>query len=256
MNKNIRKAVIAGNWKMNKTRPEAKALIEALVPLAKNAGCEVVICVPFTNLETAVELTKGTNIKVGAQNCHFAKSGAYTGEISADMLTEVGVEYVVLGHSERRQYFAETDETVNKRTKAALEAGLKPIVCVGELLWERECNITEEVIARQIKLDFYDVSAEDLKKCIIAYEPVWAIGTGKTATADQAQEVCAFIRNTLAKLYGKDVADTITIQYGGSMNAGNAAELLSKPDVDGGLIGGASLKAPDFATIINAAING
>ena len=172
------------------------------------------------------------------------------------MLTEVGVEYVVLGHSERRQYFAETDETVNKRTKAALEAGLKPIVCVGELLWERECNITEEVIARQIKLDFYDVSAEDLKKCIIAYEPVWAIGTGKTATADQAQEVCAFIRNTLAKLYGKDVADTITIQYGGSMNAGNAAELLSKPDVDGGLIGGASLKAPDFATIINAATNG
>lgn len=256
MNKNIRKAVIAGNWKMNKTRPEAKALIEALVPLAKNAGCEVVICVPFTNLETAVELTKGTNIKVGAQNCHFAKSGAYTGEISADMLTEVGVEYVVLGHSERRQYFAETDETVNKRTKAALEAGLKPIVCVGELLWERECNITEEVIARQIKLDFYDVSAEDLKECIIAYEPVWAIGTGKTATADQAQEVCAFIRNTLAKLYGKDVADTITIQYGGSMNAGNAAELLSKPDVDGGLIGGASLKAPDFATIINAATNG
>lgn len=256
MNKNIRKAVIAGNWKMNKTRPEAKALIEALVPLAKNAGCEVVICVPFTNLETAVELTKGTNIKVGAQNCHFAKSGAYTGEISADMLTEVGVEYVVLGHSERRQYFAETDETVNKRTKAALEAGLKPIVCVGELLWERECNITEEVIARQIKLDFYDVSVEDLKKCIIAYEPVWAIGTGKTATADQAQEVCAFIRNTLAKLYGKDVADTITIQYGGSMNAGNAAELLSKPDVDGGLIGGASLKAPDFATIINAATNG
>ncbi len=256
MNKNIRKAVIAGNWKMNKTRPEAKALIEALVPLAKDAGCEVVICVPFTNLETAVELTKGTNIKVGAQNCHFAKSGAYTGEISADMLTEVGVEYVVLGHSERRQYFAETDETVNKRTKAALEAGLKPIVCVGELLWERECNITEEVIARQIKLDFYDVSAEDLKKCIIAYEPVWAIGTGKTATADQAQEVCAFIRDTLAKLYGKDVADTITIQYGGSMNAGNAAELLSKPDVDGGLIGGASLKAPDFATIINAATNG
>jgi len=256
MNKNIRKAVIAGNWKMNKTRPEAKALIEALVPLAKDAGCEVVICVPFTNLETAVELTKGTNIKVGAQNCHFAKSGAYTGEISADMLTEVGVEYVVLGHSERRQYFGETDETVNKRTKAALEAGLKPIVCVGELLWERECNITEEVIARQIKLDFYDVSAEDLKKCIIAYEPVWAIGTGKTATADQAQEVCAFIRDTLAKLYGKDVADTITIQYGGSMNAGNAAELLSKVDVDGGLIGGASLKAPDFAAIINAATNG
>ncbi len=252
MKKDIRRAVIAGNWKMNKTRPEAKALIEELKPLAANAGCEVVICVPFTNLETAVTLTEGTNVKVGAQNCHFAKSGAYTGEISADMLTEMGVEYVVLGHSERRQYF----ETVNKRTKAALEAGLKPIVCVGELLWERECGITEEVIARQIKLDFFSVSAEDLKKCIIAYEPVWAIGTGKTATADQAEEVCAFIRATLAKLYGEETAEAVTIQYGGSMNAGNAAELLSKTNVDGGLIGGASLKAPDFATIINAATNG
>mgnify|MGYP002797145162 FL=1 len=256
MKKDIRRAVIAGNWNMNKTRPEAKELIEALKPLVKDAGCEVVICVPFTNLETAVELTKGTNIKVGAQNCHFAKSGAYTGEVSADMLTELGVEYVVLGHSERRQYFGETDETVNKRTKAALEAGLKPIVCVGELLWERECGITEEVIARQIKLDFYDVSAEQLKNCIIAYEPVWAIGTGKTATADQAEEVCAFIRATLAKLYGEETANAVTIQYGGSMNAGNAAELLSKTDVDGGLIGGASLKANDFATIVSAATNG
>ena len=256
MKKDIRRAVIAGNWKMNKTRPEAKELIEALKPLVKDAGCEVVICVPFTNLETAVELTKGTNIKVGAQNCHFAKSGAYTGEVSADMLTELGVEYVVLGHSERRQYFGETDETVNKRTKAALEAGLKPIVCVGELFWERECGITEEVIARQIKLDFYDVSAEQLKNCIIAYEPVWAIGTGKTATADQAEEVCAFIRATLAKLYGEETANAVTIQYGGSMNAGNAAELLSKTDVDGGLIGGASLKANDFATIVSAATNG
>lgn len=256
MKKDIRRAVIAGNWKMNKTRPEAKELIEALKPLVKDAGCEVVICVPFTNLETAVELTKGTNIKVGAQNCHFAKSGAYTGEVSADMLTELGVEYVVLGHSERRQYFGETDETVNKITKAALEAGLKPIVCVGELLWERECGITEEVIARQIKLDFYDVSAEQLKNCIIAYEPVWAIGTGKTATADQAEEVCAFIRATLAKLYGEETANAVTIQYGGSMNAGNAAELLSKTDVDGGLIGGASLKANDFAAIVSAATNG
>lgn len=256
MKKDIRRAVIAGNWKMNKTRPEARALIEELKPLAENAGCEVVICVPFTNLETAAELTKGTNIKVGAQNCHFAKSGAYTGEISADMLTEMGVEYVVLGHSERRQYFAETDETVNKRTKAAIAAGLKPIVCVGELLWERECEITEEVIARQIKLDFYDVSAEDVKKCVIAYEPVWAIGTGKTATADQAEEVCAFIRGTLASIYGNETAEEITIQYGGSMNAANAAELLSKTNVDGGLIGGASLKAPDFAAIINAATNG
>lgn len=253
MNKNLRRAVIAGNWKMNKTRPEAKALIEELKPLAANADCGVVICVPFTNLETAIELTKGTNICVGAQNCHFAKSGAYTGEISADMLAELGVEYVVLGHSERRQYFGETDETVNLRTKAALGAGLKPIVCVGELLWEREANITEEVLAKQIKLDFAGISAEDMVKCIVAYEPVWAIGTGKTATADQAEEACLFIRNTIASVYGNDVANAVTIQYGGSMNAGNAAELLSKTDVDGGLIGGASLKAPDFATIINAA---
>ncbi len=256
MNKNLRQAVIAGNWKMNKTRPEAKALIEELKPLAANAGCGVVICVPFTNLETALELTKGTNIGVGAQNCHFAKSGAYTGEISADMLAELGVEYVVLGHSERRQYFGETDETVNLRTKAALGVGLKPIVCVGELLWEREANITEEVLAKQIKLDFAGISADDLKKTIIAYEPVWAIGTGKTATADQAEEACLFIRNVLASLYGAETAEAVTIQYGGSMNAANAHELLSKTNVDGGLIGGASLKAPDFATIINAATNG
>ena len=257
MKKNVRKAIIAGNWKMNKTRPEAKALLEELKPMVADVkDVEIVACVPFTNLETALAATAGTNIKIGAENCHFEKSGAFTGEISADMLAEMGVEYVVLGHSERRQYFAETDETVNKRTKAALAAGLKPIVCVGELLWERECNITEEVIARQIKLDFFGISADDLKKCVIAYEPVWAIGTGKTATADQAEEVCAFIRATLAKLYGADVAETITVQYGGSMNAKNAAELLSKTNVDGGLIGGASLKAADFTAIITAAVNG
>ena len=254
MKKNVRKAIIAGNWKMNKTRPEAKALLEELKPMVADVkDVEIVACVPFTNLETALAATAGTNIKIGAENCHFEKSGAFTGEISADMLAEMGVEYVVLGHSERRQYFAETDETVNKRTKAALAAGLKPIVCVGELLWERECNITEEVIARQIKLDFFGISADDLKKCVIAYEPVWAIGTGKTATADQAEEVCAFIRATLAKLYGADVAETITVQYGGSMNAKNAHELLAQPDVDGGLIGGAALKAPDFVQIVNAA---
>ena len=258
MNKALRKAVIAGNWKMNKTRPEAKELLEAIKPLVADAAgkVEVIACVPYTNLETAVATTAGSNVKVGAENVHFEKSGAFTGEISADMLVEVGVEYVVLGHSERRQYFGETDETVNKRTKAALAAGLKPIICVGELLWERECNITEEVIARQIKLDLFGISAEDMKKTIIAYEPVWAIGTGKTATADQAEEVCAFIRATLAKLYGAAVADAVTIQYGGSMNAGNAAELLSKPNVDGGLIGGASLKAADFNTIVQAAVNG
>ena len=253
MNKSLRKAIIAGNWKMNKTRPEAKALIEAIKPLAENAGCEVVVCVPFTNLETALAAAAGTNIHVGAQNCHFEKAGAFTGEISADMLVELGVEYVVLGHSERRQYFGETDETVNKRTKAALAAGLKPIVCIGELLWERECGITEEVLGKQCKLDFYGLSADDMKKCVIAYEPVWAIGTGKTATSDQAEEACKFIRDTVAKLFGADVANAVTIQYGGSMNAANAAELVSKEDVDGGLIGGASLKAPDFGEIIKAA---
>jgi triosephosphate isomerase len=255
MKKSVRKAIIAGNWKMNKTRPEAKELLEAIKPLVANAegSVEVIACVPFTNLETAVNTTAGSNIKVGAENVHFEKSGAFTGEISADMLVELGVEYVVIGHSERRQYFGETDETVNKRTKAALAAGLKPIVCVGELLWERECNITEEVIARQIKLDLYDVSAEDVKKTVIAYEPVWAIGTGKTATADQAEEVCAFIRAQLAKLYNQDAADAVTIQYGGSMNDGNADELLSKTNVDGGLIGGASLVAEKFAAIVKAA---
>ena len=253
MNKTLRKAVIAGNWKMNKTPKEAEALLKEIAPLVKDADCEVIACVPYVDLCTAIEATKGTNIKIGAENCHWAESGAFTGEISTGMLTELGVEYVVLGHSERRQYFGETDETVNKRTKAALAAGLKPIVCVGELLWERECDITEEVIARQIKLDLFDVSAEDVKKTIIAYEPVWAIGTGKTATADQAEEVCAFIRATLAKLYGQEVANAVTIQYGGSMNDGNCDELLSKENVDGGLIGGASLVAEKFAAIVKAA---
>ncbi|MGN0460676.1 MAG: triose-phosphate isomerase [Ruminococcus sp.] len=253
MDKSKRSAVIAGNWKMNKTPNEAKALLNELAPMVKDADCEVIACVPFVDLTAALEATEGTNIKIGAENCHWEESGAFTGEISPKMLAEMGVPYVVLGHSERRQYFGETDETVNKRTKAALAAGLKPIVCVGELLWERECDITEEVIARQIKLDLFDVSAEDVKKTIIAYEPVWAIGTGKTATADQAQEVCGFIRATLAKLYGQDVADAVTIQYGGSMNAGNCEELLAKPDVDGGLIGGASLVAEKFQPIVAAA---
>lgn len=255
MKKAVRKAIIAGNWKMNKTRPEAKELLEAIKPLVANAEgkVEVIACVPFTNLETAINATAGSNVKIGAENVHFEKSGAFTGEISADMLVELGVEYVVIGHSERRQYFGETDETVNKRTKAALAAGLKPIVCVGELLWERECDITEEVIARQIKLDLFNVTEEELKNVVIAYEPVWAIGTGKTATADQAEEVCAFIRATIAKLYNQDAADAVTIQYGGSMNDGNADELLSKTNVDGGLIGGASLVAEKFAAIVKAA---
>lgn len=253
MNKDLRKVVIAGNWKMNKTIAEAKALISDLIPAVKDAACDVVICTPFTDLATAVEMTKGTNIKVGAQNCHFEKSGAFTGEISAEMLTEMGVEYVVLGHSERRTYFGETNETVNKRTLAALAAGLKPIVCVGEYLEQREQGVTAELVAMQTKIALQGVSEEALKNVIIAYEPVWAIGTGKTATAEQANEVCAVIRETVAALYGKAAADGLTVQYGGSMNAKNAAELLAQPDVDGGLIGGAALKAPDFATIVAAA---
>lgn len=253
MNKELRQAIIAGNWKMNKTRPEAKTLIEELKPIAEKANCGVVICVPYTNLETAVALTEGTNIKVGAENCHFEKSGAFTGEVSADMLKEVGVEYVIIGHSERRQYFGETDVTVNKRTKAALAAGLKVIVCVGEMLDEREKGITEEVVAMQTKVALLNVTAEELKNIVIAYEPVWAIGTGKTATAEQANEVCALIRSTVAKLYTQADADALTIQYGGSMNPKNAAELLAQPDVDGGLIGGASLKANDFGVLLEAA---
>lgn len=255
MNKSTRKAIIAGNWKMNNTRPEAKALLEAIKPLVANAegNVEVIACVPFTNLETAINTTEGSNVKIGAENVHFEEKGAFTGEISAPMLVELGVEYVVIGHSERRQYFGETDETVNKRTLAALKAGLKPIVCVGELKWERQCNITEEVIARQIKLDLWDVTAEQVKNVVIAYEPVWAIGTGLTATPEQAEEVCAFIRAQLAKLYDQATAEAVTIQYGGSMNAGNAAELLSMENIDGGLIGGASLKTADFTTIVKAA---
>ena len=252
MNKALRKAVIAGNWKMNKTRPEAKALIEELKPLVADADCDVVICVPYTNLETALDATNGSNIKVGAENCHWAKSGAFTGEISADMLAEMGVEYVVIGHSERRQYFGETDKTVNMRVRAALDAGLKVILCVGELLEQREDGITSETVSLQTKIALGGVSADEMKNVIIAYEPVWAIGTGKTATADQANEVNHTIREVIEGLYGKAVADATTVQYGGSMNAANAAELLSKEDVDGGLIGGASLKAADFSVIVKA----
>ena len=241
MDKAKRKAIIAGNWKMNKTASEAAVLVDELVPAVQDAGCEVVICTPYTDLVTAVEKTKGTNIHVGAENVHFEKSGAFTGEISADMLVDLGVEYVIVGHSERRQYFAETDQTVNKRALAALNAGLKVIICVGESLQQREEGVTEELVRMQTK---------------IAYEPIWAIGTGKTATADQAEEVCGQIRKVIGEVYGEAVAEATTVQYGGSMNAKNCEELLSKKDVDGGLIGGASLKAPDFAVIVNAATKG
>lgn len=253
MNKALRKAVIAGNWKMNKTRPEAFELITELKSKITGDGCDVIICPPFTDLETAVSLTEGSNIKVGAQNCHWAASGAFTGEISGGMLVEMGVEYVIIGHSERRQYFGETDATVNQRLRAALDAGLTVILCVGETLEQRERNITQEVCSIQTKGALAGVSAEEMKNIIIAYEPVWAIGTGKTATAAQAGEACGQIRQVLAGLYGQELADTVTIQYGGSMNAANADELLAQSDVDGGLIGGASLKAADFAAIVTAA---
>lgn len=253
MNKALRKAVIAGNWKMNNTKEQTKNLIQELKPLVEGVNCDVVVCVPFTNIETAVNLAKGSNVKIGAQNCHFEKAGAFTGEISADMLVDAGVDYVVIGHSERRQYFGETDETVNKRARAVIDAGMVAIICVGEMLADRELGITDELVALQTKIALNGFTKKDLEKVIIAYEPVWAIGTGKTATSIQANEVCALIRDVVAKLYDKDTADALTIQYGGSMNAANAEELLAQVDVDGGLIGGASLKANDFNVIVQAA---
>ena len=256
MNKALRKAVIAGNWKMNKTPAEAKELIAAIAPLVKDAGCEVVACTPFVDLSAAQEAAQGTNIQIGAENCHWEVSGAYTGEVSAQMLTSMGVNIVIIGHSERRQYFGETDVTVQKRVRAALDAGMTVILCVGETLEQREQGITSELVAMQTKIALCSVSEEELKRVIIAYEPVWAIGTGKTATTEQANEVCHTIRECIASVYSQAAADGITIQYGGSMNAGNAAELLAQPDVDGGLIGGASLKPQDFATIVKAATEG
>ncbi len=256
MNKALRKAVIAGNWKMNKTPAEAKELISAIAPLVKDAGCDVVACTPFVDLASAQEAAAGTNIQIGAENCHWEKSGAYTGEISAEMLASMGVNIVIIGHSERRQYFGETDVTVQKRVRAALDAGLTVILCVGETLEQREQGITSELVAMQTKIALGGVSEEELKRVIIAYEPVWAIGTGKTATAQQANVVCHTIREVIGAVYSQAAADGITIQYGGSMNAGNAAELLAQPDVDGGLIGGASLKPNDFATIVKAATEG
>ena len=252
MNKALRKVVIAGNWKMNKTPAEAKELIAAIAPLVKDAACDVVACTPFVDLASAQEAAAGTNIQIGAENCHWEKSGAYTGEISAEMLSSMGVNIVIIGHSERRQYFGETDVTVQKRVRAALDAGLTVILCVGETLEQREQGITSELVSMQTKIALGGVSEEELKRIIIAYEPVWAIGTGKTAPAQQANEVCHTIRECIASVYSQAAADGITIQYGGSMNAGNAAELLAQPDVDGGLIGGASLKPQDFATIVAA----
>ena len=254
MNRRYRKTIIAGNWKMNKTLSETRAFAEELKPLlGKPKWCEVVLCVPYVNIQTAVRLFKECRVAIGAENCHYESHGAYTGEVSCEMLKEMGVKYVIIGHSERRQYYNETDFTVNKKVHAALEAGLYPIVCVGESLEQRELGVTMDLISYQVKAALAGVPAEKMRHVVIAYEPIWAIGTGKTATAEQAGEVCEAIRAVIRKLYGARVARSVTIQYGGSMNAKNAQELLDQPDVDGGLIGGASLKAPDFVQIVNAA---
>ena len=242
-----RKPFIAGNWKMNMTAESGKKLIKELIPLVKNASCDVALCVPAILIPEMTKAAAGSNIKIGAENVHWASNGAFTGEISADMLKEYVVEYAIIGHSERRQYFGETDETVNKRTLAALNAGITPIVCVGETLSERENGTTEKVLLKQLTDGLKNV--EDITKVVIAYEPVWAIGTGKTATDGQAQETIAFIRKTIGQLFCPKCAEQIIIQYGGSMNAGNCKGLMAQPDIDGGLIGGASLKL-DFAAIV------
>ncbi|MBE6604627.1 MAG: triose-phosphate isomerase [Ruminococcaceae bacterium] len=254
MNPAKRRTVIAGNWKMNMTPAEATAFINEIKPMvAGKANCDIIFCAPYVTIAAAMEAAKGSNIVIGAENVHFAAKGAYTGEVSAEMLKAIGVDTVIIGHSERRQYFGETDETVNLRTKSALAAGLRVILCMGEVKEQRVAGITNEVCAMQIKLDLAGVSAEDMKNVVIAYEPVWAIGTGLTATPEQAEETCGVIREVLAELYGAEVAEATTIQYGGSMNEKNAAELLAKPNVDGGLIGGASLVAEKFTAIVDAA---
>ena len=245
----MRKKIIAGNWKMNKTPSEAVALINELKPLVANEDVDVVFCVPAISIVPAMEAAKGSNINIGAENMYFEESGAYTGEIAPNMLTDVGVKYVIIGHSERREYFAETD-AVNKKVLKAFEHGITPIICCGETLEQREQGVAVDFIRQQIKIAFLNVTADQAKEAVIAYEPIWAIGTGKTATSDQAEEICAAIRECIAEVYDDATAAAIRIQYGGSMNAGNAAELLAKPDIDGGLVGGASLKA-EFGKIVN-----
>ncbi|MCI9365346.1 MAG: triose-phosphate isomerase [Clostridia bacterium] len=247
----MRRKVIAGNWKMNMLPDEAIRFIEELTPLVKDTENEVVLCVPYTDLFYVLLNVQGTNIKVGAQNVHFEESGAYTGEISAKMLKSINVEYVIIGHSERRQYFAETDETINKKIKVAITNGLKPIVCVGETLEEREKGITFDIITKQTRLALEGIDKDQVKNVIIAYEPVWAIGTGKTATADEANEAIKKIREEISKIYGNDIAECVIIQYGGSIKSSNAREFLTKSDIDGGLVGGASLKPEEFSKIVN-----
>ena len=245
-----RKKIIAGNWKMNKTPSEAKALVAELKDLVAGADVDVVYCVPAIDIVPVVEAVKGTNVEVGAENMYIEEKGAYTGEIAPNMLVDAGCKYVIIGHSERREYFKESDEFLNKKVLKAFEHGLTPILCCGESLAQREAGVTIDWIRLQIKSDLQNVTAEQAASMVIAYEPIWAIGTGKTATSDQAEEVCKAIRDLIAEIYDTDTAEKIRIQYGGSMNAGNCKELLAKPDIDGGLIGGASLKA-EFASIVN-----
>ena len=245
-----RKKIIAGNWKMNMTPSEAVSLVETLKPLVKNDEVDVVFCVPAIDIIPAMEAAKGTNINIGAENMYFEEKGAFTGEISPNMLVDAGVKYVIIGHSERREYFAETDETVNKKVLKAFEHGLTPIICCGESLTQREQGITIDWIRQQIKIAFLNVSAAQAASAVIAYEPIWAIGTGKVATTEQAQEVCKAIRDCIAEIYDAATAEAIRIQYGGSVSASSAPELFAQPDIDGGLVGGASLK-PDFGQIVN-----
>jgi len=247
----MRRKVIAGNWKMNMLPNEAMNFIEELAPMVKDTQNEVILCVPYIDLFYTLLHVQGTNIKVGAQNMHWEESGAYTGEVSGKMLKSLGVEYVIIGHSERRQYFAETDETVNKKIKSALAVGLKPIVCVGETLEERENGITENIITNQVEKAFEGIAASDLDKIIVAYEPIWAIGTGKTATKEDANTTIMQIRKKLAEIYGQNEANEVIIQYGGSVKSSNAKELFEMSDIDGGLVGGASLKAEEFSRIVN-----
>ena len=246
-----RKKIVAGNWKMNMTPSQAVKLVEELKPLVVSDSVEVVYCVPAIDIVPVVEAVKGTNVQVGAENFYIEDKGAYTGEISAPMLVDAGVKYVIIGHSERREYFKEDDAFLNKKVKKAIASGLTPILCCGETLEQREMGVTMDWIRLQIKSDLAGVAADDVKNLVIAYEPIWAIGTGKTATSDQAEEVCKGIRELIAEVYDTDTAEAVRIQYGGSMNAGNAKELLAKPNIDGGLIGGASLKA-EFGQVVNA----
>ena len=247
----MRKPIIAGNWKMNMTPAEAEQLVVELIPLVKDAACDVVVCPPYVDLAVVGKLLVGTNIKLGAQNIHWAPKGAFTGEVSADMLLAMGVTHAIVGHSERRQYFGETDETVNKRAKAALEANITPIICVGETLEQRESGVTDTIVSKQTVAALAGFSAEDVVRSVIAYEPIWAIGTGKTATSEDANTTIKVIRDAIAGVYGHKVADEVRIQYGGSMNAKNATELMAMPEIDGGLIGGASLKSEDFSKVVH-----